>query len=475
MSEIKCDGKICGLGKHIGGGHHVCPHNNLFVLYPELCKEWDYEKNDKHPSEFTSGSGKKVWWICKINQCSWDARIYDRVGKNSKCKYLCEKDVKEDARICNKCNIIKDMSEFGPKVNGKFGKCSICHQCQKIYAMNNRNTFDGFMGIILTSAEKHANFHLSKGRKEAGIFDLTLEQLVYLWARQNGKCYYSGIPIVPLSHSNWQCSLERLDDNLGYIMDNVAFICLELNVAAKWTLDKIKQVPLLTQKYYDNSIISKEIDNDLNKERKGYSRRPIVSDNRGYIRCNKCDIFKLRTEFHEQISGGCKDCQRLKGHNNRDTMRGTLRKLLGGAKGSSKYRDTISDRVGDNKIDITFKDLSTLLRNQYGRCAYSNIKMNYGSKDEKDWVCSLERIDVTRGYVKDNICLICAEFNGTDTTARLKYKGNGGSGGWNKEKFNFFLSHITNKQTEENLTLNLQRLSISPPIRIKPKIVIVSN
>lgn len=25
----------------------ICPHNNLLALNPELCKEWDYDKNQK--------------------------------------------------------------------------------------------------------------------------------------------------------------------------------------------------------------------------------------------------------------------------------------------------------------------------------------------------------------------------------------------------------------------------------------------
>src|SRR5438270_13692144 len=101
MSEIKCDGKICGSGKHAGGKSYLCPHNNLFVLYPELCEEWDHEKNDKSPSEYLSQSNKKVFWICKINHCSWGAKIYSRVN-GSKCTNRCREDITEEARRCTK-------------------------------------------------------------------------------------------------------------------------------------------------------------------------------------------------------------------------------------------------------------------------------------------------------------------------------------------------------------------------------------
>jgi len=40
--------------------------NRLSIINPELCKEWDYEKNGKlRPEDVSCGSNKKVWWKCK--------------------------------------------------------------------------------------------------------------------------------------------------------------------------------------------------------------------------------------------------------------------------------------------------------------------------------------------------------------------------------------------------------------------------
>lgn len=39
--------------------------NDLATLRPDIAKEWNYEKNGElKPTEFSVGSGKKVWWIC---------------------------------------------------------------------------------------------------------------------------------------------------------------------------------------------------------------------------------------------------------------------------------------------------------------------------------------------------------------------------------------------------------------------------
>ena len=65
VDKPECDGRLCGLGKHVGGGKYVCPHNNLAVKFPELKKEWDYDKNQEGPEEFFPRSNRKIWWRCK--------------------------------------------------------------------------------------------------------------------------------------------------------------------------------------------------------------------------------------------------------------------------------------------------------------------------------------------------------------------------------------------------------------------------
>jgi len=75
--------------------------------------------------------------------------------------------------------------------------------------------------------------------------------------------------------------------------------------------------------------------------------------------------------------------------------------------------------------------------------------LRYGFSRKNNWVASLERIDPGKGYTKDNVCLICAEFNGHDRSASVKYS-NGGSGAWSVEKFKYFLSILEKQQTPED-------------------------
>jgi DNA-directed RNA polymerase subunit RPC12/RpoP len=71
---------------------HKCPYcigkypskdYNLLVCNPELCKEWNYNKNDKTPEEYSPISGQKVWWKCKECGHEWRADIDNRNKDNS--------------------------------------------------------------------------------------------------------------------------------------------------------------------------------------------------------------------------------------------------------------------------------------------------------------------------------------------------------------------------------------------------------
>lgn len=56
--------------------------NNLLAMHPELCKEWDFDKNPP-PQTFTPQSHKKVWWVCSVNHTHrWQTQVCHRTSKN---------------------------------------------------------------------------------------------------------------------------------------------------------------------------------------------------------------------------------------------------------------------------------------------------------------------------------------------------------------------------------------------------------
>ncbi|MBR2672166.1 MAG: zinc-ribbon domain-containing protein [Oscillospiraceae bacterium] len=88
---IKCGNKR-GAEKRI---HQTVKKNgSLAMKFPELLKEWDYEKNTVSPEEITSSSHQKVWWICdKYHSFLMDPASRTRVGKEQGCPYCANKKI----------------------------------------------------------------------------------------------------------------------------------------------------------------------------------------------------------------------------------------------------------------------------------------------------------------------------------------------------------------------------------------------
>ena len=63
--------------------------NSLASKYPELAKEWCYEKNESlTPDKITYGSSKMVWWVCPNDPSHlYKASPNDRTYSHRSCPY----------------------------------------------------------------------------------------------------------------------------------------------------------------------------------------------------------------------------------------------------------------------------------------------------------------------------------------------------------------------------------------------------
>lgn len=83
-------------------GQKIDPEfNSLQALFPQIAKEWDYDKNEITPDKVSAYSGKKVWWIQQVEKdgksfkLSWQDTIIHRTKDNRNCPYLSGKAVLE--------------------------------------------------------------------------------------------------------------------------------------------------------------------------------------------------------------------------------------------------------------------------------------------------------------------------------------------------------------------------------------------
>lgn len=61
-------------------GFYPSENYNLLIYYPKIASEWNYNKNDKRPEEYTPSSNKRVWWECLECGYEWYAIINNRVA-----------------------------------------------------------------------------------------------------------------------------------------------------------------------------------------------------------------------------------------------------------------------------------------------------------------------------------------------------------------------------------------------------------
>ncbi len=110
----------------------------------------------------------------------------------------------------------------------------------------------------------------------------------------------------------------------------------------------------------------------------------------------------------------CKKCQSIKTYSNLSKFEPFMSNLYRDVKNNAKKRDI--------KVDITLDDMFHVYDIQEGKCIYSGIKMTHNkipSEKDKDlrvqttnpYNISVDRIDSTKGYTKDNIQLVTVSVN----------------------------------------------------------------
>lgn len=103
-----------------------------------------------------------------------------------------------------------------------------------------------------------------KGRIDAGIFNITLQDLKDIWEHQRGLCYYSYLPLK-YDEKCWMMSLERLDPNAGYIKMNTVLSCVEFQHQVQWSNNKINELLNILDNTINDNFMNFEL---VNKNKK---------------------------------------------------------------------------------------------------------------------------------------------------------------------------------------------------------------
>lgn len=172
---------------------------------------------------------------------------------------------------CSKCKQIKSLDLFNPSPKKYLGVNHMCKECRKSYDMKRYNLNDNIK-------EKYKVYSLSesarKVRRKSAIkckekrlwgnardradkknieFNITVEDIII-----PSICPVLGIPIIrdSVGVTDNCATLDRIDNNKGYIKGNICVISYRANTLKRnGTIEEFKRIVEYMQKYIQSSPI----------------------------------------------------------------------------------------------------------------------------------------------------------------------------------------------------------------------------
>lgn len=139
---------------------------------------------------------------------------------------------------CSACGSYKapDMFYTWPSSRSLSLISSRCKYCHRDYCLAYSRTLRG-------TAVRMAADARTRDRLRHQASNITADDILDMLQAQQGRCYYSGVPLeYSRTHSDWRVSLERLDNGVRYVLGNVALVAHEFN-----TSDHSRNVPVVNE------------------------------------------------------------------------------------------------------------------------------------------------------------------------------------------------------------------------------------
>jgi hypothetical protein len=132
-----------------------------------------------------------------------------------------------DTKTCTKCERTLPLERFEPYPKGTYSKH--CRYCQSASARVQRSS--GYKAYLTNLLSKNRDC----ARKRENITEhlITVDHLVELWEKQEGRCAISGVVLTHHNdgrgHKEFNASIDRIDSQVGYIPGNVQLVALRVN------------------------------------------------------------------------------------------------------------------------------------------------------------------------------------------------------------------------------------------------------
>ena len=201
------------------------------------------------------------------NKCS-DCRKIERRKKLNIVKPT------EGVKYCKNCEKSLSVTEFNADKYSSTGLQTICKTCQNYRQSITYSKFEPFINRLLKDARK-------RSKKKNFTFNLTKEQIIELYNKQNGLCALTSIKMTHNAINDRQendshilnpynISIDRIDSSLGYIINNVQLVCALVN-NIKFTM-KSGELLRFCYKIYINNLTKR-----INEKRRKIGLGDIIT------------------------------------------------------------------------------------------------------------------------------------------------------------------------------------------------------
>jgi len=150
--------------------------------------------------------------------------------------------IEREAKVTCKCSCgkISKVSCYS-LIKGTSTKCLICGNSLKKENNPAWRGYNSLPGKVFSKIKRDAKFRNIE-------FDLTMVYLNDLFIKQNKKCLLSGL-LLDNSHNNLTMSLDRINNDKGYIEGNVQWVHKDINMMKRiYTQEHfIKMCKLVTE------------------------------------------------------------------------------------------------------------------------------------------------------------------------------------------------------------------------------------
>tara|TARA_B100000787_G_scaffold41922_1_gene29771 strand:+ start:7037 stop:8665 length:1629 start_codon:yes stop_codon:yes gene_type:complete len=281
-------------------------------------------------------------------------------NNTNKIKYI-NKDLLIE-KTCSRCKL------FHPYNEGSY-----CIECTSEFNKYYSETLRGKLLNLYKGARNDKRFKYTQ--EEPFI---TFDEFCLPFINSGGVSYYTQKPFIYENNNPRNISKERIKNNKGYIKDNVCFVERIMNISpgnnknSDWNLQKIIKIKKSLEEEKNIKFDTDDFDEKM---------KLVLIDRRG----RQGILSEEMTEYINRFKG---------------ILYSKIRSHLGA------YDKKQFGYEGDMDIEC----ILNLIKRLEGRCQISNKIFTYDKKTS-EFAMSIDRIDNSQPHNKDNIRLVCKEFN----------------------------------------------------------------